>query len=596
MCRIAGIISNSTQADELYRQVKAMCDCMKNGGPDDEGIYLNEEKKICLGNRRLAIQDLSTSGHQPMSTTNNLFHITFNGEVYNFKQLKVELVSLNVKFNSDTDTEVVLKAYQQWGIESFKKLKGMFAFAITDLIKQKTFLVRDVSGIKPLYYSQQGNDLIFASEVKAFKETRYNFHQNNDWKVYLLALGHIPEPYTTFKSVYSLAKGNYLTWDHRTNSANIASYFSFRFSEQVINHAEAIHKIREALNYSVKKHLIADASIAVFLSGGIDSSILTLIADRYLKDKLNTLSIDLQETDYSESKYQKLITHQTSGKHYQEVINFKSFDSNFDEIIKAMDQPGTDGINSWFVSKLAREKGMKAVLSGIGADELFGGYPSFHRTKTTNALKKIPKSILRMAEKHPNPKYRRLYYLSYDNPLGEYLFSRGFFTPLVIARVLDAGHDEVDLLLRKFEGDKQFNSLSNGNRASWLESNLYMQNQLLKDTDCMSMSQGVEVRVPFLDQDLVELLLSIHPDIKFKARQHKLLLIDSFKHILPEQIWNRPKMGFSFPFQEWMKKYKSLSDPDHYKNETSKKLMKDFQADKLHWSSAFALYHIENYK
>ena len=592
MCRIAGIISKQSQPDHLYQQVKAMCTVLAPGGPDDEGIYIHGG--VCLGNRRLAIQDLSAAGHQPMATAENSIWITFNGEVYNFKQIRAELSSLNIKFHSDTDTEVVLKAYQQWGVDSFTRFKGMFAFAITDLAEQKTFLVRDASGIKPLYYSQQGTDLIFASEVKAFTVTDYTFHENQDWKIYLLALGHVPEPHTTFAKVHSLPKGSYLTWNHQTATANIKSYYRFSYSEHISSRAEAIQKVRDSIEHSVKSHLISDASIGVFLSGGIDSSILTLVADSYLKEGLNTLSIDLQETDYSELKYQKLISNLTSGTHRQKQINYNTFNNNFGKIIDSMDQPSTDGINSWFVSKCARENGVKAVLSGLGADELFGGYPSFQRTQSIRALKTLPKSWLRLAEKHTNPKYQRLYYLSYDNPLGEYLFSRGFFTPDTIARILDADRTEIDSLLGNFPCDDHFDSLRGGNRASWLETNLYMQNQLLKDTDYMSMSHGVEVRVPFLDRDLIELVISIRKDIKFKGNQIKPLLIDSFKDILPEQIWNRPKMGFSFPFQEWMKKYTDLSDPSGYQNKTSRKLMEDFKQDKLHWSSAFALYHIEN--
>lgn len=596
MCRIAGIISKATTAEKLILQVKAMCDSMEHGGPDDEGIYLDRENNICLGNRRLAIQDLSLAGHQPMQAEKEKLWITFNGEIYNFKELREELKQMGEGFISDTDTEVILKAYNTWGLDSFKKLKGMFAFALTDHHIQKTFLVRDCSGIKPLYYSLQNGGLAFSSEIKAFKAAGFKLTENENWKIYLLALGHIPEPYTTYNSVLSLPKGSFLQYDHQSSSGSIYPYFSYSYTSEINDPETAIKKIRKYLHHAIEQHLISNASIGVFLSGGIDSSIITLLADKILKVKLNTLSIDLQETDYSEKKYQQLITSQTHGSHREFQVSFKDFKNNFSQIHSSMDQPSTDGINSWFVSKCAKENGFKAVLSGLGADEIFGGYPSFQRTGRIKALKKLPKSVIQAAEKHPDQKYKRLYYLSYDNPLGEYLFSRGFFTPTLIAKILNADVREVDSLLRNFECNSQFNSLQSGNRASWLETNLYMQNQLLKDVDYMSMSHGIEVRVPFLDQDLMKLVLSISPDIKFKKGFSKPLLINAFKQILPEQIWNRPKMGFSFPFQEWMKKYSALSNPDHYTNPTSKKLMEDFQADKLHWSSAFALYHIENYQ
>ncbi|MEO8796186.1 MAG: asparagine synthase (glutamine-hydrolyzing), partial [Daejeonella sp.] len=590
MCRIAGIISNKFSAADLYSQVKGMCDSMKHGGPDDSGVYV--EGNICLGNRRLAIQDLSSAGHQPMHTADKKIWITYNGEVYNFKELRSELISENIDFQSGTDTEVILKAYEHWGVASFSKLKGMFAFALVDHSSNQTYLVRDPSGIKPLYYSITDDDLIFSSEVKAFKRTHYRFSEDPNWKIYLLALGHIPEPFTTFQSIQSLPAGNYLKWDNNTHSSSVQCYYSFNYTSTVNNKAEAQELIRSALEKAVSSHLLSDASLGVFLSGGIDSSILTLLSNEKLKNNLNTLSIDLQETDYSEKKYQQLVTAQIGGSKMEYQLDYSGFKNNFHTVLNAMDQPSTDGINSWFISKSAKDNGQKAVLSGIGADELFGGYPSFQRTKTVKALKNLPDSILRLSKNIPDKRYRRLYYLSYENPLGEYLFSRGFFTPHKIAEILNADFKQVDSVLRNFPPNPQFNNLKDGNRASWLEMNYYMQNQLLKDTDSMSMSHGVEVRVPFLDRDLVELVLSISPEVKFKGLS-KSLLINAFSNILPEKIWNRPKMGFSFPFQDWMKKFKEISEPDLYKNKESAKLINDFKNDKLHWSSAFALYHLE---
>ena len=593
MCRIAGIISPQTEPAGLYRRVKQMCDIMKHGGPDDEGIYLDSENGICLGNRRLAVQDLSTAGHQPMAAADSKLWITFNGEIYNFKELRSELKELNHFFISETDTEVILKAYLQWGVASFSRFKGMFAFALTDLILNKTFLVRDAGGIKPLYYAIKENSLVFASEVKAFGLSGFGFDPDENWKVYLLALGHIPEPYSTYKSVLSLPKGHYLTFDNQTLSGKISTFYTYCYSSAISNYERAVDEVREKVQLAVRRHLISDAAIGVFLSGGIDSSIVTLLANQHQQKYLNTLSIDLRETDYSEKKYQQLITEQTSGKHHDYQVSYSDFKNNFSQILTAMDQPSTDGINSWFVSKCAKESGLKAVLSGLGADELFGGYPSFQRTGLVRNLKLLPKAVLRFAEKHPDLKFRRLYYLSYDNPLGEYMFSRGFFTPQTIAKILDADVKETDQLLRNFPASAQFNSLKDGNRASWMETNLYMQNQLLKDIDYMSMSHGVEVRVPFLDHDLMQTAFSIDPKIKFKSSQPKSLLIDTFKYLLPEKIWNRPKMGFSFPFNEWMKKFADISNPELYKNKASGDLIKLFNQDQLHWSSAFALYHVK---
>jgi asparagine synthase (glutamine-hydrolysing) len=594
MCRIAGIISEQSATEKLARQVQAMCTMMRHGGPDDEGMYSNDEGTACFGNRRLSVLDLSIAGHQPMLSDDKNLCITYNGEIYNFKEIRAELITLGYKFHSETDTEVILKAYKHWGTNSFKRFKGMFAFALFDQADKKTYLVRDPGGIKPLYYATSYRDLIFASEVKAFTQTSYSFHTDENWKIYLLAFGHIPEPFTTFKEVKSLAKGNFLTWDHQTCTSSISTFYSFKYSQAITDPAIATDQIKLCLIESVKRHLISDASIGIFLSGGIDSSILTLIAHEFQQENLHTISVNLQEADYSEKKYQQLVTELVKGKHSEYLFSYEKFADSFETIFSDMDQPCTDGINSWYVSKCAKESGLKAVLSGLGADELLGGYPSFHRMDTIALLKKLPKKFLTVAEKHPNPKYKRLYYLSYNNPIGEYLFLRGFYTPALIAEILNADRKAVDELLSNFPVNNELNNLKGGNRASWMETNLYMQNQLLKDTDYMSMSQGIEVRVPFLDHDLVETILSIHPDIKFNKSQNKTLLINAFKDILPEPIWKRKKMGFTFPFQEWMKRLEKISDPGNYENNTSKKLINNFCKGKLHWSSAFALYHINN--
>lgn len=594
MCRIAGIISSKLDSAETYKQVKSMCTVLRHGGPDDEGIFINDDNSVCLGHRRLSILDLSSAGHQPMNGRDETLWISFNGEVYNFKSIRRELKAEGYTFHTETDTEVILKAYEAWGTESFRKLKGMFSFALYDKKNNSVYLVRDASGIKPLYYSTNNNRLIFASEVKAFTTSDLNFQKDENWKIYLLAFGHIPEPFTTKRGVKSLAKGHYLCWDIANATYIIKNFKSFNYSEEITDINEAIQLVKEGLKNSVVNHLISDAPIGVFLSGGIDSSILTLIADQHQGSKLNSLSINLEETDYTEKKYQEMVTKNIQGSHNEYFINYKEFIKNFETIIASMDQPSTDGINSWFVSKYAKENGLKAVLSGLGGDELFGGYPSFQRMSTLSLVKKIPSALIRSVGYHPNPRYKRLYYLSYENPVGEYLFLRGFYTPPVIASILDADLKEIDELINNFPINTQVNSLDGGNRASWFETNLYMQNQLLKDTDYMSMSHGIEVRVPFLDQDLVSNVLKIHPAIKFSSKLHKILLIEAFKEVLPEPVWNRKKMGFSFPFQEWMARFERISNPEKYKNKTAKKLMSDFHQGNLHWSSAFALYHINN--
>jgi asparagine synthase (glutamine-hydrolysing) len=329
-----------------------------------------------------------------------------------------------------------------------------------------------------------------------------------------------------------------------------------------------------------------------FFSGGLDSTIITLLADTYAKGDLTSISANFNEIDFSESAHRKIISERIKANHQEHTITYKDFVYNFDTILKNMDQPTNDGINTWFVCKCAKENGIKSVLSGLGADELFGGYPSFDRIRKIQNLGKLSRELIKSARFLKNTKLRRLYYLSFQSPVGEYLCLRGLYTPDIIAKLLDIDIKEVIDCLQNIPLDESIKYLNDEERASWFEMNMYMQNQLLKDTDFMSMSHGVEVRVPFLDFNFINLVTSIHPTIKFGEHQKKRLLIEAYKQELPEQTWNRTKMGFTFPFQEWMKKNKEISSPDLYHNKKAKSLIHSFNDDNLHWSSAFALYKV----
>ncbi|TCD02197.1 asparagine synthase (glutamine-hydrolyzing) [Pedobacter frigidisoli] len=589
MCRIAGIIDKKKGNLELESEIQSMCELLEHGGPDDEGFLV--EEGLAFGHRRLALIDLSPSGHQPMFYHQGQLAITFNGEIYNYLELRSELISLGFEFSTKSDTEVILAGYQAWGTGSFAKLKGMFAFAIYDRKLGKSFLVRDPSGIKPLYFSTANESLVFASEVRAFKWLKHE--ENPDWKIYFLAFGHIPEPYTTFLGINMLAKGHYLSWEHQNNFFEILGFESNRANPRIMDQAVATDQVFKTLKASVKRHLLSDAPIGVFLSGGIDSSILTLLADEVQlaendQKGVNTLSINFDEHEFSEKSYQELIISQIRGSHSDYTISKDLFSSLFPRALAAMDQPTTDGINSWFVNYFAKEKGLKAVLSGIGADELFGGYPSFRRMPKLKYLSLVPSSLLKFGSYFNKSVFKRAYYLSYKNFAGQYLFLRGIFSPPEIAAILNLPISKINLVLKSFHVNMPPH-LSDQERASWMETNLYMQNQLLKDTDTMSMQHGIEVRIPFLDADLISLVSSIKDNVLYSGEQPKSLLIESFKKLLPQAIWDRPKMGFTFPFQKWLQDEKCLN---HIGTESKKvnQLLSDFKAGKLHWSKAMALY------
>ncbi|MBB6235482.1 asparagine synthase (glutamine-hydrolyzing) [Pedobacter sp. AK013] len=594
MCRIAGIIDKNRPIEQIKQEVKGMCNVMAHGGPDDEGFYTNTNEGFVIGHRRLALIDLSPNGHQPMKYRAGELIISFNGEIYNYQELKKELQNLGFLFHTESDTEVILVAYAAWGVASFARLKGMFAFYLFDAELKCSYLVRDLSGIKPLYYCATALSLVFSSEVKAFAETSYHYTEQPDWKIYFLAFGHIPEPYTTLNEVLMLAKGHYLIWQHQSATFEIKNYIQPRHIEEILGKETAKSALEQNLRASVKRHLLSDAKIGVFLSGGIDSSILTLLADEITNrdsSTLNTISINFEETAYSEKAFQDIITEKIKGKHSEYTVTPAIFSTYFPAALKAMDQPTADGINSWFVNYFAKKNGLKAVLSGIGADELFGGYPSFKRMGLLKQLKKLPKPVLKKSLAFNNSGLKRSYYLSYQNTAGEYLFLRGIFTPDEIAALLNFSIEKVDRVLKSINITSAPNHLANGEKASWLECNLYMQNQLLKDTDTMSMQHGLEVRVPFLDQDLLDTVKSIKPKLKFGADRPKSLLIDAFSAILPNAIWNRKKMGFTFPFQLWLKKDEQfLSSIKTEGNQFATKMVNDFRQGNLHWSKVMALY------
>ncbi len=589
MCRIAGILSPVISIEENQRLVQQMCDSQRHGGPDDEGFYTDASHQLVLGHRRLALIDLSPGGHQPMSYDNGRYWITYNGELYNYKEIKAELQSAGYLFASASDTEVILASFAAWGTNAFKRFNGMFAFALWDSRDAVIYLVRDRNGIKPLYYSKTAEGLCFASEMRAFAGVPWLQQENTNWPVYLLAYGHLPEPVTTLQQVKPLAKGSFLRYHIQSGKWDIEFFGINSYAEITRDRDFAIGQVREGLTRAVERHLISDAAIGVFLSGGLDSSIVAILAAAFQRSGLKTLSIIFDEVKYSEKKYQDLVIENLECANWQETVTEKIFQQNLPGIIDAMDMPGCDGINTWFISKYARESGLKAVLSGVGGDELFGGYPSFHRINKVKWIEKIPAGLLKAGRYSNSKRIRRLSYLGLDGVKGVYLFLRGQFVPATIAQQLNCSEMEVWNILEDQPQLDEIQWLSQGNQAGWIESNLYMQNQLLRDADVMSMAHGIEIRVPLLDRDFVAMVQQISSAIKYSGQYPKQLLIDSFKKELPEETWNRPKMGFSFPFTEWMQHSEFVQDTMHASGIRGMKSLQKFKSGDMHWSQLMSL-------
>ncbi len=593
MCRIAGIVHPFFLKDTLHHNIKKMCDLQAHGGPDGEGYFVDDEVHLALGHRRLSLIDLSKAGHQPMAYQH--LCLSFNGEIYNYQEIRNDLIALGHQFQSHSDTEVILHAYAAWGNKCFQLFNGMFSIAIYDQRTKKLILARDVAGIKPLYYYHQKNQFIFASEVKAFAASGLIIEEDPNWKIYFLSFGFIPEPYTTLKNVKSLAPGTVLTYDLLTHQTEAETFEELKFSSNLTDEKEVHQLINSTLSSAVKRHLISDAPIGVFLSGGIDSSIISLLAAQNSTQQIQTLSVSFNENAYDESYFQKIIQKKINSNHTHYIITKNEYLEALPQLQISFDQPSNDAVNSWFISRCAKQNGLKAVLSGLGGDELFGGYPSFKRIDTAIALRKLPLRIFNIADHLNDDKLKKLLFLKEERTYADYLFLRGFYTPKTISKLLDSTEGEIHEALGNLKYNSPRNKIAPKNYVSWLEQNIYMRSQLLRDTDYMSMQHGVEVRVPFLDKDFLKLVHQISPAIKFKGDLPKALLVNSFKEILPKEIYQRKKMGFTFPFQDWNKSHPDINKIATHSNKQVAKLGKLFLNNKLHWSRCYALLQIENF-
>jgi asparagine synthase (glutamine-hydrolysing) len=576
MCRIAGIVDLSGNID-IQSKIADMRDAMHRGGPDDFGVYIDEVNRLALGHRRLSLIDLSSAGHQPMIYRDLV--VVYNGEIYNFLELRNELANKGFIFKTATDTEVILAAYSVYGTECFKKFNGMFAIAIYNRPNRTLILARDHAGIKPLYYHISNNKVVFASEIRGFKAFDAFWSEDEYWKAAFLTFGHLPHPYTTLKSVQPLEKGSFIEIDLSTLQFKQAFFSKFNFVDIITNEKDAVSLVKEKLEQSVKRHLISDAPIGLFLSGGVDSSLLTLIAHKYIPKSLKTLSIVFEDASLNEAAFQKLIIDKTKADHKSFLVTEKEFSQELPEILEAMDQPSTDGVNSYFICKYAKKYGLTAVLSGLGADELFGGYPSFNRTANVARMQKLPAFMLGLTEMLPSEKFRKVAFTKRKDLLGNYLFNRGFYTPSKVAQLLKISKKEVEDVLSKVQIDALDNKTDKRNQVSWTETNLYMQNQLLKDSDYMSMWHSIEIRVPFLDKELMQAAHHIAPHIKYNSSISKHLLIKAFNDVLPKEIWQRKKQGFTFPFYKWMKNVTLRDGGEGYEN-----IRKQYLTNQLHWS------------
>lgn len=556
MCSISGIIYNRPLIADGVQVVDVMNRTLRHRGPDDRGIWnLNlAEGAVTLGNTRLAIIDTSSAGHQPMLDAETGNCITYNGETYNFKDLS-DSIRLNPR--SGSDTEVVLNAYRAFRTDVFSKLRGMFALAIWDNQKRELILARDRFGIKPLYYYVSNNFLVFASELRALVATGLVPHKLSRAGLdSYLANGSVAAPLTIVEGVRQLLPGHYLkvNSDLDTTITKFADKHATNVQPQ--NRNEAVAQLRAELEESTEKHLVSDVPLGVFLSGGMDSSALVALMNKVSDQKPKTFSVVFEETHLSEENYSRLVAQRFQTDHCEIRLSEKQLLEMLPDAIAALDQPTMDGINTFVVSKAVKNAGVTVALSGLGGDELFGGYPSFKRALKFASMPETSKRVLRAVAgvgKHTlngSVQRHKFWQLagSSGSPREVYEISRALFANGSFAGISGKGNGFAPL-------NEDVDNRDVVNRISQLELQGYMANTLLRDTDVMSMAHSLEVRVPFVDAKVVDYALSLPGEWKLDQRQNgvpKPLLADALSDLLPRDFLARKKMGFTLPFEKWM--------------------------------------------
>lgn len=570
MCGIAGIVglnlNNIIKADSA---IQKMTDAIAHRGPNSQGIW--HDDNCYLGHRRLSIIDLSEAGNQPFISQDGRYIMVYNGELYNYKDLKFSLQrsefgtsQLPYFFKTNTDTEVILASYLRWGKECVNYFNGMFAFAIWDTKEHQLFIARDRMGIKPLYYQFKNNTLLFASEIRALLKSDLIEKKLNQKSVAeYIQYTTVHAPNTILQDVNMLLHAHTIEFNTQTNAFNISSYWNiakFAKSKEELTYKETTEKVNELLTQAVERRLVADVPFGAFLSGGIDSSAIVGLMSKVSTDKIQTFNISFDESEFSEAKYAQVIAKKFNTQHHEIKLSPDDFLKQLPEALNAIDHPSGDGPNSYIVSKATKNAGITMALSGLGGDELFAGYDIFKRfielekKAWLNALpaKGIAGKLLAAKKKSiQGDKTSEILNLDTINGFTAYPTNRKLFNQSDYKSLLKKQYNDsafIQQIIKNCETDKT-HKLS---RVSLFEIKTYMQNILLRDADQMSMAVALEVRVPFLDYKLVEFALSIKDDYKYPHTSKKLL-VDALGDLLPSEIVNRPKMGFVLPWKNWLK-------------------------------------------
>ncbi len=549
MCGIVGIATTGHHSMEPESAMRRMLGSIRHRGPDDSGCELvaRAAGETWLGNTRLAIQDLSPAGHQPMRDPQTGNWIVINGEIYNHREVRRALPALENGWRSSGDTETVLQAYAVWGRDCLQRLRGMFALAIWDEAAGELWCARDRLGIKPFYFHSDENRFVFASEVRALLasgliERRLNSHGLAGF----VRFGSLPEPNTLVEGVESLPAGHWL----RVREGKVVEqqrYWSPNpDSINALPEAEIIKTLRHELERAVEEHLLSDVPVASFLSGGIDSSIVTALAAQASSSPIKTFTVGFRDAELDESEYAQAVAARYRTDHQRVLLTDDEAVEMVSDAVAAMDLPSADGVNTYVVSSAVARRGIKVVLSGLGGDELFGGYRSFkllpQMERWASVASLLPKRLRRMAAGGGSNGQRAAEMTGADLSVSDrYNFMRAMWA--------DRELQQMGIIPMGYSIPEPSPRLTGATQVSLLELQGYMRSTLLRDSDAMSMAHSLELRVPLLDHELVETCLNA----QVAGSGQKTMLLAAAGNLLPDGIANRPKQGFVFPMDRWMR-------------------------------------------
>ena len=544
MCGICGIIRKGDNKDII----KKMNDRIMHRGPDGEGYYIDGD--VAFGHRRLSIIDLST-GDQPIYNEDNSVVTVYNGEIYNYVELRSELESLGHEFKTKSDTEVLVHGYEEWHTDLPKHLRGMFAFAIYDKNRNEIFLARDNFGIKPLYYAKMNDSFMFASEIKSFLDVPdFKKEFNEEILETYLEFSFVPTNETFFKGVHRLDAGCSLLY--KDEDIKINKYFKLDFKEDTMSFTDAVKNISDVMEDSVKRHLIADVEVGSFLSSGIDSSYIVSLAKPH-----KTYTVGYENKKYDEINYAKDLADKLGIKNESKIIKKDEYLDAIPKIMYHLDEPTSDpaAISLYFVAKLA-SRDLKVVLSGEGADEFFGGYNYYREEVDYKFYNKIPYGIRHVIGKVAGlfPEVRGFNFLVRRGEKLEnsYIGVNRNFSEKMARKVLRKNYELKAIDVTK-DVYNEFKDYSNIDKMQAIDINFWLMKDILLKADRMTMASSIEGRVPFIDKEVFSVASKLPFDYKVTKENTKVALREAARKVIPTDAYKKKKLGFPVPIREWIK-------------------------------------------